>query len=316
MNSEEFLTSDHIPEKIVIIGGGPEGAEFASMLSNFGCDVIIVEMLDRLLPMEDREVSSRIEKVLSENGVKVLTNMKVTEAKDGGTNTKIKFTNGKTIDAEKIIICTGREPNIHNLGLETIGIKLNETGRILVSNKMETSVRGIYAIGDVAGGRYAHEAMENGVVAAENIMKLHASMDSRIVPRCIYTIPEVACIGLTEDEARGKHKVLVGKFYLKASGRAMTLGSTEGFVKVIIEKKTGKFLGIHVINERASDMIGEALLAMKYLKAEDVINAIHPHPTLVESMKEAVLDAYGRSIHALNQNKIKSSKSLKNYLEN
>ena len=189
-------------------------------------------------------------------------------------------------------------------------------GRIVVNDKMETSVKGVYAIGDVAGGRYAHEAMENGIVVAQNIMKMNSSMKNQIIPRCIYSIPEIACVGLTEEEAKKKHNILVGKFYLKASGRAMTLGNTNGFVKVVIDKKTKRFLGIHMINERASDMIGEALLAVKYLKADDVINTIHPHPTLVESIKEAVLDAYGIAIHLLNnKNKRHSTESLKHFVK-
>ncbi|MEM5802431.1 MAG: dihydrolipoyl dehydrogenase [Candidatus Aenigmatarchaeota archaeon] len=300
MNSEEFLSSDELPQNILIIGGGPEGVEFASMLSHFGCNVTIVEMLDRLLPLEDREVSERIEKILKDNGVKILTNTKVIEVKDDGLITKVKTSTGEILEAEKVIISTGRKPNTQNIGLENVGIMIDDTGKIIVNDKMETNVKGIYAIGDVVGSRYAHEAMENGIVAAENAMKLNSSMKGQIVPRCIYTIPEIACVGLTEEEARERYSILVGKFYLKASGRAMTLGNSDGFVKVIIDKKTKQFLGIHIMNDRASDMVGEALLAMKYLKSDDIINTIHPHPTLVESIKEAVLDAYGRSIHSFN----------------
>jgi len=313
VNSEEFLSSNEIPQNILIVGGGPEGVEFACMLANFGCNVTIVEMLDRLLPQEEREISSRMEKVLKDSGVKVLTHTKVIEVKDELT-TKVKVSSGKFLEADKVIVSTGRKPNTQSLGLENIGVKIDELGKIIVTDKMETSVKGIYAIGDVIGARYAHEAMENGIVAAENIMKLNSSMNGHIIPRCTYTIPEVACVGLTEDEAKKNYNILVGKFYLKASGRAMTLGNTEGFVKVVIDKKTKRFLGIHIMNERASDMVGEALLAMKYLKADDVVNTIHPHPTLVESIKEAVLDAYGRAIHSINGNKKPTPKSLKHYI--
>lgn len=316
VSSEEFLSSRDIPQNVLIVGGGPEGVEFSCMLSNFGCNVTVVEMLDRLLPQEDKDISQRMEKILLESEIKILTNVKVTEVKDDGFTAKVKLSNGKILETEKVIISTGRKPNTQNIGLENIGVKINEFGRIVVNDKMETSVKGVYAIGDVAGGRYAHEAMENGVVVAQNVMKMNSSMKNQIIPRCIYSIPEIACVGLTEEEAKKKHNILVGKFYLKASGRAMTLGDTNGFVKVVIDKKTKGFLGIHMINERASDMIGEALLAVKYLKAEDIINTIHPHPTLVEAIKEAVLDAYGRAIHSFNsKNKSHVSKSLKHYVK-
>lgn len=316
VNSEEFLSSGEIPQNVLIVGGGPEGVEFACMLIHFGCNVTLVEMLDRLLPQEDKDNSSRMEKILKDNGVKVLTNTKVVEVKDDGLTTKVKISGGKFLEADKVIISTGRKPNTQNIGMENIGVKLDNFGRIIVNDKMETSIKGIYAVGDVIGARYAHEGMENGIVAAENAMKLNSSMDGHVVPRCIYSIPEVACIGLTEEEAKKKYNILVGEFNFKASGRAMTLGDTDGFVKVVIDKKTKKFLGIHMLNERASDMIGEASLAMKYLKADDVINTIHPHPTLVESIKEAVLDAYGRSIHSFNRNKRHVPKSLKHYVKN
>jgi len=315
VNSEEFLSSNEIPQNILVVGGGSEGVEFVCMLTHFGCNVTLVEMLDRLLPQEDRDISSRMEKILKGNRVKILTSTKVIEVKDEGLATKIKVSTGETLEADKVIVSTGRKPNTQNLGLENVGVKLDSFSRIIVNDKMETSVKGIYAIGDVAGARYAHEAMENGVVAAENAMKLHSSMNGHIIPRCIYTIPEVGCVGLTEDEAKKRHNVLIGEFYFKASGRAMTLGNTDGFVKVVIDKKTKRFLGIHMMNERASDMVGESILAMKYLNANDIINTIHPHPTLVESIREAVLDAYGRGIHSINGNKRHTPKSLRHYIE-
>lgn len=315
INSEEFLSFDEIPQNVLIVGGGPEGVEFACMLTHFGCSVTIVEMLNRILPQEDKDISSRMEKILKDNGVRILTGTKVLEVKDDGFIAKIKVSNGEMLEAEKVIISTGRKPNTQNIGLENVRIKVDKFGRIVVNDKMETSIKGIYAVGDVARARYAHEAMENGIVAAENAMKLNSSTKGHIIPRCIYTIPEVACVGMTEDEARKKHSILIGKFYLRASGRAMSLGDTDGFVKVIIEKRTKKFIGIHILNERASDMIGEGLLAIKYLKADDIINTIHPHPTLVEAIREAVLDAYGIAIHSFNRNKTHLSRSLKHYIK-
>ncbi|MBI2084530.1 MAG: dihydrolipoyl dehydrogenase [Candidatus Aenigmarchaeota archaeon] len=312
--SEEFLSTAEIPKDILIVGGGPEGVEFACIFSQFGADVTIVEMLDRLLSFEDRDISSRVEKILKDKGVKILTNAKVAEISDEG-KVRVKLSNGKTIESSKVLVSTGRRPNTQNIGLETVGVKTDEFGKVMVNDKMETSVKGVYAVGDVAGGRVAHEAIENGIVAAENTMGFNSSMKGRLVPYCIYAIPEIARIGMTEDDARKKHDVKVGKFYFKASGRAMTLGDSYGLVKVIIDKKTKKFLGVHMINERASDMIGEAILALKYLKADDVINTLHPHPTLVEAFREAVMDAYGMAIHSLNQKEKKVSKSLKHFVK-
>ncbi|MBI2542689.1 MAG: dihydrolipoyl dehydrogenase [Candidatus Aenigmarchaeota archaeon] len=311
VNSEEFLTSEELPDDILIIGGGPEGIEFACMLSALGCKVSIVEMMDRLLPTEDREISHRMEKIVLDNHVKILTRTKVVEIKDDGNYTNTKFDNGSNLKTKKVLISIGRKPNSENLGLEQLNVKATN-GKIIVNDKMETSIKGIYAIGDVTGGRFAHEAMENGIVAAENAMKLNSSMN-QIIPRCIYSIPEVASVGLTEEEAKRKYNILVGTFNFKSSGRAMTMGDTNGFVKVIIEKKSRKFIGIHILADRASDMIGEALLAMK-VTADDIIRTVHPHPTLVESIREAVLDAYGRAIHSLNQNKKHTPKSLKHYV--
>lgn len=313
MTSEEFLYYNELPSNLIIIGGGPEGIEFATMLSNFGSKVTLIEMLDRLLPQEDNDVSSKIEQYLRDSNVSVLTNTKVTEIVDENSRTKIKTSNGKIIDTDKIILSTGRKANTENIGLENLSVKLDDTGRIIVSKRMETSVKGIYAIGDVAGGRYAHEAMQNGTVAAENSMNFHSSMEGQIIPRCVYAIPEIACVGIREEDIKKGNEILIGKVTLKSSGRAMTMSDTNGFVKVIIDKKKRKILGVHMINERASDMIGECVLTMKYLKTDDIINAVHPHPTLSESIREAVLDAYGIPIHSISKNRTVPSKSLKHY---
>lgn len=298
-NSEEFLSSNEIPDDIVIVGGGPEGIEFASMLSNLGCKITLVEMMERLLPTEDKEISQKIEKILKKNNVTIFTNKKVLEVVDQNNVTKVILNDGLSVNTKKVLISTGRRPNSDNIGLEKLNVKL-DNGRIIVNKKMETSIKGIFAIGDVVGGRFAHEAMENGIVAAENAMGMNSSFNS-IVPRCIYSIPEIACVGLTEEEAKN-HDILIGRFNFKASGRAATIGNTEGFVKVIIEKKTQKILGVHIISDRASDMIGEATLAMQ-LTTNEIIKTVHPHPSLIEAIKEAVLDAYGMAINSFNRNK-------------
>lgn len=314
ISSEEILTTTQLPEKLLIIGGGPEGVEFSCMMINFGCEVTMVEMMDRILPLEDKEVSLRMEKILRDAGVKIFTKTKVLAIDDEGFTSVVKLSSGENIECDKILVSTGRRPNTHDIGLETIGVKLNDYEKVVVNDKMATNVKGIYAVGDVVGGRYAHEAMEHGLIAAENAMKMNSSMKNQVVPRCIYSIPEIASVGMTEEEAKKKYDILVGRFYLKASGRAMTLGNTDGFAKVIIDKKTQKFLGIHMVNERASDMIGESLLAIRFLKANDIIDTIHPHPTLIESLREATMDAYGRAIHSLNTKGKKWSKNLNQFI--
>lgn len=306
VTGESFLLSDEWPKSVLVVGGGPEGIEFACMFANLGCKVAIAEQLEKLLPSEDSEISTLLEAELKEKGVRVFTATTITELSDQESNVAVKLSNGEKIVVEKIVVCAGRKPNTFGIGLENLEVKLDSSSKIVVNECMETSVRGIYAVGDVMGGRYAHEAMEQGVVAAENAAGLKASMNAKVIPRCTYSIPEVAAVGWTEEEAKkGKGRdVLVGRFYFRASGRAMTLGYTHGMVKVIIDKKTKKFLGIHIFADRASDMIGEAVLAMQYLDADKVINAIHPHPSLSEAIKEAVLDAYGRPINSLGREKL------------
>lgn len=306
ITGESFLLSDEWPKSALVIGGGPEGVEFASMFSGLGSHVVIAEQLERLLPREDSEVSTLLEAELKEKGVRVFTATTITELSDQESNVAVKLSNGEKIVVEKIVVCAGRKLNTFGIGLENLEVRLDSSSKIVVNARMETSAKGVYAIGDVAGGRYAHEAMEQGVVAAENAMGVRASMDGKIIPRCAYSIPEVASIGMAEDEARKEkgNDALVGRFYFRASGRAMTLGDTHGMVKVIIDKKTKKFLGIHMFADRASDMIGEAVLAMQYLDADKVINAIHPHPSLSEAIKEAALDAYGRPVNSLGRKKL------------
>lgn len=309
VTGESFLLSDEWPKSVLVVGGGPEGIEFACMFANLGCKVAIAEQLERLMPSEDSEISALLEAELKEKGVRVFTATTITELSDQESNVAVKLSNGEKIVVEKIVVCVGRKPNTFGIGIGNVKVKLDSNDKIVVNDRMATSAKGVYAIGDVVGGKYAHEAMEQGVVAAENVMGVKASMAGKVVPRCTYAIPEVASIGMTEKEAkkakRGKDSnVLVGRFYFGASGRAMTLGDSHGMAKVMIDKKTKKFLGIHIFADRASDMIGEAVLAMQYLDADKVINAIHPHPSLAESLKEAVLDAYGRPVNSLGRKKL------------
>jgi len=301
ITSDKALHLEKVPSSLVIIGGGPEGTEFACIFSRLGSEVAIVEMLPNLLPLEDREVGIRLNQILAKQGVRILTNTVVKSILEdqGIKEVLVRSQSGElTLEGDKVLMAVGRLPNIENIGLEELGIEHTKNG-IKVDDHMETNVKGVYAIGDVTGGGLAHVASEEGVIAAENAMGLNSKIDLRVVPRCIYTIPEVAAVGLTEDQAKDQgYDLLIGKFPFSASGRALTLGETEGTVKVLADKTTKEILGVHVIGPRASDIIPEAALAMRLeATTEDLARTIHPHPTLSEALKEAALDCERAAIH-------------------
>jgi len=268
---------------------------------------------DRVLPAEDAEMSRLITESMKEKGAEVLTGTTVTSVTETDASALVKTSSGREINAEAVIVCIGTRPNTEGLGLEKAGIKQDAKGMITVNDRMKTSAKGVYAVGDVTGGRYAHEAMEQGIVAAENALGMGTTMAGKAIPRCIYSMPEIAAVGMTEEEAmKRRSSVLIGRFSFKASGRAMTLGCTTGIAKVIIDKTTRKFLGVHLLSDRASDIIGEAVLAMQYLDADTVIAAVHPHPSLSEALREAVLDACGRPIHSMGKRRIRLGGSENN----
>jgi len=301
ITSDKALHLEEVPASLVIIGGGPEGTEFGCIFSRLGSKVTIVEMLPNLLPLEDREMGVRLNHILTKQGVRVLTKTAVKSISEGQGMKKvlIQSPSGElTLEGDKVLMAVGRSPNVENIGLEELGIKHTKSG-IDVNDRMETNVKGVYAIGDVAGGGLAHVASEEGIVAAENAMGLDSKIDLRVVPRCIYTIPEVAAVGMTEDQAKEQgYDLSIGKFPFTASGRALTLDETEGTVKVLADKSTKEILGVHIIGPSASDIIPEAALAMKLeATTEDLARTIHPHPTLSEALREAALDCERTAIH-------------------
>jgi dihydrolipoamide dehydrogenase len=300
-NEHEALSPTKAPKSLLIIGGGPEGVEFATIYSNLGSKVTLVEMMPNIIPLEDEEMSTRLSKILTSSGVTVYTKSVVKEVrpKNGYVEVCIRTDGAESkILVEKVLLAAGHIPNLENLGLEEVGVAYTERG-ISVNERMETSVKGVYAVGDVVTVSLAHVAFEQGIVAAENAMGLNSTYDSRVVPRCIYTIPEVAAVGLTTQQAREqKIDFITGRFPFTASGRALTLGETEGLIKVLAEKSSKKIIGVHIIGPRASDLIPEAALAMKMgATISDLAKTIHPHPTLSEALKEAALDAIGEAIH-------------------
>ncbi|MDH4266016.1 MAG: dihydrolipoyl dehydrogenase [Deltaproteobacteria bacterium] len=303
IDSNGALQLTQVPESMVIIGAGPIGLEFGTIFAALGSKVTILEMMDQILPSEDPEVASALEKSLRRFKIRTLTNCRVKEISEGSKGKrKVVATTGedeKVFEAQYILMAVGRKANREGLGLAAAGVQCNPNG-IVVNERMETNVPGIYAIGDVTGQwLLAHFAMAQGLVAAENALGHEARLDRRVVPRCVYTLPEVASVGMTEKEAQAAgYELKTGRFPFAGNGKATILGERNGFVKMVAEAKYGEILGVHIFGPHATDLIGEAVLSM-HLEgtAADMARAIHPHPTLAETLMEAALDADGMAVH-------------------
>jgi len=300
LTGEEATEIEEVPSSVVITGGGAEGTEFACIFAKLGAKVTLVEMKPRLLPLEDRELGVRLRQAFKRHGVEVLTDTKVTAIADlnGGKEITLVSEREAKVRCDLVVLALGRRPNSEGLGLEDNGVVM-EGWRIKVNDRMETSTPGIYAVGDVTGGFFAHEAMMGGCVAAENAMGDRRSLDRKAIPRCIYTIPEVAAVGMTEDQARASgREVKTGKFSFAANGRAWTMGETEGAIKVVADGSSLEILGVHMIGPMVSELIAEACLAMSQgAKIDNIGWMMHAHPTLSEVFREAMLDCEGRSLH-------------------
>jgi len=262
--------------------------------------VTIVEMMPQILPGADLEVARFMEKSLTQRGVKVLTNSRVesVDRKGGEAIVTAASRNGRvTVEADKVLVAVGRRPASE--GLEVIGVNMDERGHVKVDKSMRTNAPGIYAVGDLVGPPYlAHKAMRQGKVAAEVIAGASSEFDSTYVPSVIYSDPEVVSVGLTEDEAKARGQVLIGRFPLSASGRARTMDEANGFVKVIADASDGRLLGIHMVGYGASELAAEAVMMLEFMATlDDVEMVIHPHPTLSEALLEAVEAARKRSVH-------------------
>lgn len=304
ITSDEALQMETLPSSIIIVGGGAIGIEWASMLNDFGVEVTVLEYADRILPSEDRDVSKEVEKLLKRRGIAIMTEAKVLpETLEKGSGVTIRAEHQgeqKTFTAEKMLVCIGRQANIEGIGLENTDIVI-ENGVIQTNEFYQTKEPHIYAIGDVIGGlQLAHVASHEGIVAVEHIAGQNPfPIDYTMVSKCVYSRPEVASVGLTEEEAKAKgYEVKVGKFPFKAIGKALVFGEAEGFVKIVADQKTNDLLGVHMVGPHVTDMISEAGLA-RVLDATpwEVAHAIHPHPTLSEAMAEAALAVDGSAIH-------------------
>jgi len=298
--TDEATTAKDLPESIIIVGGGVIGCEFAITYSELGIPTTVVEMLDRLAANLDEDISKAAVKALKERGATVKTGAKIVGMKATDSGVTAELEGGETLAASHALVAVGREPNVEDIGLETVGVQLD--GRIIkVDDRCRTSVEGIYAIGDCAETRqYAHLASRMGIVAAENATG-HAARDPRnVVPVGMYTHPEVATVGLSESEAaRSGKKVRVTRYFYQGSGMARAYGDTEGQVKLIADEALGEILGAVVIGQHATDVIQEIALAMKNeLTVEEIAGTIHPHPTFVEGVLEAAEAWLGLPIHA------------------
>lgn len=304
INSDGALNINKVPKSIAVVGGGAVGIELAFVYQNLGAKVTIIEMMPQLLPNMDEDAVQILERMLKEKGIEILKDAKlesITEKSGQLLNVEVLQSNvKKVLLKEQVLMATGRVPFTEGLNLESVGVK-TEKGKILVNELLETNVKGIYAIGDVTGGiLLAHVASAEAMVAAENCFGLSTKMDYKVIPACIYTTPEVAGVGLTEKLAIEKgYDVKVGRFNLLNSGKAVAIGATEGMVKIVADKKYGEILGVHIVGNRATDIIAEACVAMKLeATVEELISTIHAHPTISETFYEAALDVFNRSIHS------------------
>jgi dihydrolipoamide dehydrogenase len=302
---KEAMVPKEMPKSVLVIGSGAIGIEFASFYDHLGADVTVVEILDRVLPVEDEEVSAFARKQLEKRGLKIHTKAKVSELKvaNGQVAAKVEPEGGKAqeIKVERAILAIGITGNVEDIGLEDTGVKV-EKGHIVVDEWLRTGEPGVYAIGDVVGAPWlAHKASHEGVICVERIKGLNEvhPLDVTKIPACTYSTPQVASVGLTEKAARDQgYEVRVGHFPYIGNGKAIALGETEGMVKTVFDAKTGELLGAHMIGAEVTELIQGYAIARQVEATElDLMHAVFPHPTLSEMMHESVLDAYGRAIH-------------------
>jgi dihydrolipoamide dehydrogenase len=300
--SDDLMALTDVPASMVVIGAGAVGLEWGDIYRGLGTEVTVLEMMPQVLPSADAETAAEMQKSLSRKGIRVHVGARVEKIDRGGAGLAVQFTTekgGQTVEAQYVLLATGRRAYTEGLGLEAIGLE-TQRGVIPVDDRMRTAVANVYAIGDCIGNyMLAHVASKEGEIAVENIAGHEARMDYRAVPSCVYTHPEVAMVGLTEEEARERHDdVRVGRFPFRILGKALAAGEREGFVKIISDDRYGEILGVHMIGSHVTDLIAEAVLAMQMEgTVEDLFHAIHAHPTLPEAVMEASLDVLGRSIH-------------------
>ena len=306
VSSTEALSFDKVPKELVIIGGGYIGLEMGSIWKRLGSNVTVIEFLDYIVPEMDKDISTEFLKILKKQEINFKLNSKVTGVSVAKDKAIINYISNKTstkkrIEADKVLVAVGRKPNTEGLNLKRVSIKSDNQGRIQVNNKFQTSTKNIYAIGDVIKGpMLAHKAEEEGIAVAEIIAGQSGHVNYNIIPGVVYTSPEVASVGKTEQQLIKENiKYKIGKFPFMANPRAKVVNETEGFVKILAEEKNDKILGVHIIGPHAGDMIAEMVLAMEFgASSEDIARTCHAHPTYSEAIKEATLELDKTSIHS------------------
>jgi dihydrolipoamide dehydrogenase len=304
-DSTDAMLARSAPRSLLVLGAGAVGCEFADIFAAFGSRVFLLEALERILPLEDHDCSAAVRKSFARRGIEIHTGIRLSQTEIGEEGARVGFHTAegemRELEVDRVLSAVGRVPNVEEIGIETVGVRLDERGFIAVDRSMRTSAEGFYAVGDVAGPPLlAHKAFHEGIACVESIHGLprHA-IDYANIPNCTYSHPEVASVGLTEEQARARgREVEVGTFPWRANGRALTVGETEGFVKVVRDCRYSEILGTHIVGPHASELIAEAVLA-RHLEAttEQLASAIHPHPTLSEAVGEAALVALGQPLH-------------------
>ncbi|WP_083257264.1 dihydrolipoyl dehydrogenase [Arcticibacter eurypsychrophilus] len=299
----QAMTLPEQPKSLIVVGSGAIGIEFAYFYNAMGTKVTVVEFMDRIVPVEDEEISKQLERSLKKEGITFMTSANVESVDTTGEGCKVQVKSAKgteTLEADIVLSAVGITPNIENLGLEEVGVKF-EKGRILVDDFYKTNIDGVFAIGDIVKGQaLAHVASAEGIICVEKIAGHHPEpLNYNNIPGCTYCSPEIASVGYTEKGAKDAgYEIKVGKFPFSASGKASAAGTKDGFVKVIFDAKYGEFLGAHLIGANVTEMIGEICVARKLeTTGMDIVKTVHPHPTMSEAIMEAAADAYGEVIH-------------------
>jgi dihydrolipoamide dehydrogenase len=302
LTSTEGLELIEIPKSMIIVGSGVVGSEFATIYNALGTKVTMVELMDRILPTEDDRISKQMKRILNKRGIEILTETTIEEMleyRDDGV--KAKLSSGDELEADKLLVSIGRALNSGGIGLEEAGVETGKRGEILVNERMETNIPGVYAIGDVAGGvLLAHVASFEGICAAQNAMGTDTTVNYNVVPACIFTEPEIASVGLTPAKAEEKGtETRIGRFMFGGLGKALAMGKGQGFIQLVVDASTDKIIGCQIMSAHASDLIHELALAIQMgVTAHDLGGTIHAHPSLAEAVMEAAEAAHDRAIHA------------------